>query len=551
MDYKAFGDDFYPTPPDLGRELMKGIKWDEIERILESQAGHGGLALQVKSAWEAGAYRARHHGEVHIDTIEIEPRLQHILKGEGFRVVHNDFLTFETFTRYSVVLGNPPFSTGDLHLLHAIRLQRRTGGLIRYILNAETLRNPYSVTRKDLVGQLDELGAEVRYVKNAFSKAERPTDVEVAIVSIDIPQPSSDGSSLIMDELKRAAVHEAKVDQPNYLVSGNTIEALVEQYKMEAGACLVMIREWERVKPHILDYHKSPIICLTMNGSQSGYNKEVSPERVIKQLRDKYWRALFSDPEFTAVLTTDLRRNYEDQIKDLVNFEFSMFNILTLRQQFSCHVLEGIDKAILSLFEELSHKHAYYDETGKNVHYYNGWKSNKAWKIADKVVMPMFNAIEKVGYGNAIYRLSYNSNALQRLLDIEKVMCYLDGKRIEKTYTGEILKQRVEGGQIHKISTDYFEVSFYFKGTCHVKFTRPELLKKFNIYGANSRKWLPPVYGKAKYADLTPEDRTVVDAFEGEKSYKDTVDRAVFYLMSTATMVTQATQLALPAPMAA
>ncbi len=51
---------------------------------------------------------------------------------------------------------NPPFSEGDKHLAKALDLQQH-GGMVVCLLNAETLRKPYTKLRKTLKERLKEL----------------------------------------------------------------------------------------------------------------------------------------------------------------------------------------------------------------------------------------------------------------------------------------------------------------------------------------------------------------------------------------------------------
>ena len=76
----------------------------------------------------------------------------------------------------------------------------------------------------------------------------------------------------------------------------------------------------------------------------------------------------------------------------------------------------------------------------------------------------------------------------------------------------------------------YFNVTFYKKGTCHITFTNEELLKKFNIFGAQHKGWLPPSYGKKTYKDMTPEEKVVVNDFEGEAEYNKVMSNSQYYL---------------------
>ncbi|WP_286696968.1 methyltransferase, partial [Catenibacterium sp. UBA627] len=105
------------------------------------------------------------------------------------KIVHNDFMTFASKKHYDLILMNPPFANGDEHLMKAIQMQQENGGKILCILNAETLLNLYSNKRKFLMNTLNDLGAKIQFVDNGFSDAERQTDVRVALIYIDIPEP--------------------------------------------------------------------------------------------------------------------------------------------------------------------------------------------------------------------------------------------------------------------------------------------------------------------------------------------------------------------------
>ena len=79
-----------------------------------------------------------------IDAIEIDETLRNILLGKNINVVASDFLNFNPPKFYDLIIANFPFSEGVHHALKAIRIQERMGGAILCIINAETLKNPYS-----------------------------------------------------------------------------------------------------------------------------------------------------------------------------------------------------------------------------------------------------------------------------------------------------------------------------------------------------------------------------------------------------------------------
>ena len=81
--------------------------------------------------------------------------------------------------------------------------------------------------------------------------------------------------------------------------------------------------------------------------------------------------------------------------------------------------------------------------------------------------------------------------------------------------------------------SSYFTATFYKKGTCHIEFTNTDVLKSFNLYAGQRKGWLPPTYGKKSYHDMAAADRRVVDSYEGEASYTDTLTRHLIPTQST------------------
>ena len=68
------------------------------------------------------------------------------------------------------------------------------------------------------------------------------------------------------------------------------------------------------------------------------------------------------------------------------------------------------------------------------------------------------------------------------------------------------------------------------KGTTHITFTDEALLKRFNIYGCQHKSWLPPSYGRKAYKDMDTKEKAVIDDYEGEKEYGETMRNAQYFL---------------------
>lgn len=108
--------EFYPTPETLIVKMLSGLDADQINSVLEPSAGKGDIAEAVTALLQQGSYYGDEKSRNKIDCIELDENLRHILKGKKYRVVHDDFLNYQTGKRYDLIIMNPPFSAGDKHL---------------------------------------------------------------------------------------------------------------------------------------------------------------------------------------------------------------------------------------------------------------------------------------------------------------------------------------------------------------------------------------------------------------------------------------------------
>ena len=341
--------DFYPTPRHLINNMFKGIRLKELNNILEPSAGKGDIVDYITEYIQANEYNFQYH-KPSIDTIEINENLRHILKGKGYRVVHDDFLTFQTYKKYDLIIMNPPFSDGDKHLLKALEIQKH-GGKIVCLLNAETLKNPHTNTRRDLVRRLEDLDAEIEYIQDAFIDAERKTEVEIALIRVDIPQ--ADRKSIILNGLKKEEQFQKKVETGNAVAEADFLKAIVAQYNFEMRAGLNLLNEYFAMKPYILgsvkkDYGNDPVVKLKVGDT------EKEPEfwnTYIEAIRYKYWKALFDSDMFNQLFTSNLRHAYHEKIKELQHYDFSLFNIYTIKAELIKTMSKSIEDTLIELFD--------------------------------------------------------------------------------------------------------------------------------------------------------------------------------------------------------
>ena len=525
--------DFYPTPQNLIDKMICDLDFTMIHTILEPSAGKGNIVEALKKKEEV---RNKWYSKVslNIDCIEYDQNLRHILKGKDFRVVHDDFLTYDTMKEYHLIIMNPPFSNGCKHLLKALEMQKRNGGAVVCLLNAETLKNPCTNERVTLNRLLEEYGANIQYIQDAFIESERKTGVEVALIKVQLPEVKRE--SFIFDNLRKASKQREYEYSTNntQVAENNFLKAIVEQYKMEVEAGIKLIKEYYAMSPYIMcsfGKDKQTGETIQTGGCVLSLNvgrNTASINEYIREIRGKYWTALFENPKFVGVLTDNLRREYYNRIAELKDYDFSLYNIYEIKIDMQKKIVKGVEETIIELFDEFSHKHYYYDETSKNIHLFNGWKTNKAWYVNKKVIIPLA-AYKDLQYSWGGYKPTHR-DVVAKLRDIEKCFNYLDCGLTESVDLEQSLKFAEEYEETKDIVLKYFNITFYKKGTCHITFTNEELLKKFNIFGAQHKGWLPPSYGKKSYKDMTTEEKAVVNEFEGETEYSKVMSNSSYYL---------------------
>lgn len=517
-------EDFFPTPEKLAIQMISKINNKrEIKTVLEPSAGNGQLIEHFKNYVDTRRFRV-----VDIKAIEIENDLQAILRSKNINVIDSDFLKYEGSDQFDLIIANFPFSNGHLHLLKAIDILY--SGQIVCLLNAETIKNPYCNERKLLIRRLDELNAKIEYIQDAFINAERKTNVEVALIHIEIEKDIEiDLFKNVKDTSNDDLEININFDNKN-LAMKDTIVSIVREYKYKVKLGV----------DTILNYYKNyrdlgKYIALSTNDDTRYFNDNIKDltakvkeetNNFLKNIRKHFWLKTLQLPEVQARLTEKRKKEFLKSLQEHENMEFTESNV----RQFMINLINSYNEilkdAIEEIFEMMSVKYAW-DESihQKNVHYFNGWKSNNAFKINKKVILPNLS-LDSDFSGNRYLRYNAKDNAN----DIDKVMNYFD-KNYRKDYIkisdvatsqttledGTVVKKDI----FSKLESEYFEIKFYKKGTCHLVFKDEEILRAFNIEAGKRKGWLPPSYGTKKKSELTLEELEIVKEFEEDISKYD------------------------------
>lgn len=511
--------EFYPTPSDIAGKLFAMIDWKAFRNshcaVLEPSAGRGDLIEFLRSTM---GYEANNRAS--IDVIEIDTNLQAMLKGKGYRLVGDDFLEYKTSKAYDLIAMNPPFFQGDLHLLHAIDLMRN--GQIVCILNAETIRNPYTNTRKQLAKELKRLNANIRYVNDGMRKGVRRASVDLALVHIKVD--AVEKNDWIWENLKKAGetVFDDQSEESKAMTFSNPVDRLIREYNLTISAGIEFFKTYNGLREHLSNVGVG--VCIGKNTCWTSISNDFVNEFIVNT-RGEFWKRLFDLPELQSQMTTDMKNEYDSKIRNMKEYEFTEFNIRQVIDELKVQLNDGVVDAIYKCFDKLSNIHTYHEDLdNENIHYFNGWKTNKAHYVNMRCIIPTYGAFahefrpDKTGRYKEVYTDIDPRSCFAVLDDLEKALDYLD---CGETFPSDLLSQLQRAAHCGKTTVEckYFTVTFYKKGTCHIKFRDQKIVDRLNIFVGLHRMWLPPTYGKVKYEEMDTESRRVVDEFLGKDHY--------------------------------
>lgn len=480
---------FYPTPPNLARRAWKKFRDTDFARVLEPSAGNGDLAMACPHNDGYGGGRG-----VRPDCIEVDISKHPTLQGNHLKVVGYDFMQFRSGAIYSHFIMNPPFAQGALHVLHAWQLA--WDAEIVAILNAETIRNPFSKERQMLVKLIEEHG-EVEFIEGAFTveEAERKTSVDVALVWLKKKADvSNDLVGTIMDDLKRDGMTAESLagdyrEGEQLAIPNSTIENAVLAF----NAAVRAMREAVTVEARAQYYERLlGETMATRNGDAEGstytsvnFIRKNIAER-YDELKDRAWAGIIRSANVTSKLSSTAQKRVEAEFEKIKQLEFSVNTIYG----FLCGIVESQGdlqiQMILDCFDAISRYHT------DNAHFYRGWRSNDRHRTAGmrikttRFVLPHHNTES--------YHSSFRWETEQLLKDFDKVFAMLDGKQLPTFGLHDASRAYFKDLRDGKrVSSDYFDLRYYKGiGTLHFFPKKKELVDRLNRVVGARRKWLPP-----------------------------------------------------------
>lgn len=108
----------------------------------------------------------------------------------------------------------------------------------------------------------------------------------------------------------------------------------------------------------------------------------------------------------------------------MADYDFALFNIQQIAEQMNAEMGKGIQETIGVLFDKLTQEHSWYPECAKNIHYYNGRKTNQVHRINSNVIIPTYGMFSSYSWSKEAFEVYQAENTISA---IEKVFDYLDG----------------------------------------------------------------------------------------------------------------------------
>jgi hypothetical protein len=474
-----FHTEFYPTPASVAYKMLDRLPFSRYSYgkwplVLDPSAGKGDLldaaANLILPHGHHDYARQREAVLARMCAIEPVPELRSILAGKGYQLIDRDFLSYFNERSWDVIVMNPPFSDGHKHLRKALEIGKTAH--VRCLLNAETLNNPHTKEHALLLQELEARDAEIEMLGPVFAAAERKTNVNVALVKVR-PAPNSSQFSFRFQPEQKERMHTVNDIGSGQVAPADVISSLVARYDA-ARRCAAEVYS----KLAELEFYASGLIGSADLREMVGKH---SYEGLVSVLREKSWSGVFGQTKLSNWVTSKVREQLEQQEKMSGAMAFTEDNIQDLLLVLICNEKQIMLDVVQESFDLLTKYHK------ENRVHIEGWKTNEAWRVARKCILPGATDSLDVKFGH--HRLGYQIQ--RKMADIEKALCLIEGVKFNEAQgllSSIGTSERIETGEWH--DSRFFRWKLFKKGTLHIEFKDKELWQRFNRLACEGRNWI-------------------------------------------------------------
>jgi hypothetical protein len=396
-----FDKDFYPTPDAVIDQMLRGYDI-EGKVILEPSAGKGNIVDYLKA-----------HGARDVLACEKHPELRRLVSAKS-KVLCEDFLTLtsDRVSHIHLIVMNPPFSRDEQHILHAFDIAP-PGCHIVALCNKSTVDNPHTRLREQLMTTIKEYG-DWQDLGNCFSTAERPTEVQVALVTLTKPGAAYDTEfeGFFLDE-------DPEEEQANGLIEYNVVRDLVNRYVAALKIYDEQLQVGVKMHSVLHGYYgvKLGFSC-TADGAPLLRND------FKKDLQREGWQFIFRKMNLQRYATRGLKELINKFVEEQTHIPFTMRNIYRMLDIVVQTTSQRMDTALLEVFDKLTKHHA------DNQYNVPGWKTNSHFLVNKKFIIPNMTYQDKRYYEGNEIQCGYGSY-WDFMEDLLKALCYISGDRYD------------------------------------------------------------------------------------------------------------------------
>lgn len=455
---------FYPTPPQVVGDMIAGLKMTGVS-VLDPSAGRGDILEHIQKQYRR--YRNRYYA------VEKSPEWRAVLVDKGFSVVGADFLLYPGLQYFDFIIMNPPFDQGASHLLKAWEISK--GATIRCLLNSETLRNPYTEERRKLT-QIVSAHGWSKELGSVFTGADRKTPVDVVLVHLRDTR-TKEAFRLDYDpEVMSAADFDLDDIENNELALDNIFDNYEARFRGSVEAFKELLAARQKVNHYLVPLTSvySPPTKLIADSLTSGTGDKdaaISYQSFLEQATRAAWDHLFEKTKLGSLTTEGVRREVEKYQAGHGSMAFTAVNMEDLFHTLFLNRKQVMLQCVLEVFDELTKHHK------KNREYVEGWKTNSAYKVGKRFILPYIGSEHSSG-------LDYRAS--RKIADIEKALCFLSGKRFGDIWSVTTMYDRKSYfGEWHR--SEFFDTKLFKKRTMHFRWLDAELRDEFNAVVARER----------------------------------------------------------------
>lgn len=458
-----FNADFYPTPKILINKMLSKVDLNKVKTILEPSCWKWDIieAIKEKCYW----YRPK------IYWIEIEHQLRELVKNKC-EIIWYDFLEFNnTMINFDLIIANFPFSNWVKHFLKAWELLWK-GDLV-CLVNAETIKNPFSKERQLMLEILENNNAEIEYIENAFIEAERKTSVEVALIKITKIKTNY---SNIFEWFKEQFYNEFTnldwdIKQNEIVVWNDKVDHIIKLniiLKKEAINVAIAKNKYSYYNSIFSDALLNKWLIEKKEDDKSIIS-DITEE--IFTINQKCWSYFFRITPLRSKLTNKTYQNFIEEYQNS-KIDFTYENIHRVTEIIKLNAWKIQEENYIEIFDYLT---KYREDNRIHIEW---WKTNSWYQLNKRFIIPRW-----VDYSRDKPR--FQREFKEKLDDIDTVFCNLTWKDFNN------IKQTRDFFENHW-ETEFFELKTYKKWTVHfkVKDEYLENLKNFNLIVCKSKKWI-------------------------------------------------------------